>query len=139
MTVKLRKFSLIFIIAVLVFGCSDAWANKAEAKDICLGTFSSLHFNSEGGDVLGIEIKVVYTRVGKQAVIQFSEGEPSPLVVVPVVCEGDHISLKIPKDNGRAAASFEGVVAKDRLVGELVYESGGREKIFLPRRKGYWD
>jgi hypothetical protein len=115
------------------------FAQQAGAKDICLGTFSSLSFNSEGGDVQGVEIKVVYTRVGKQAAIQISEGEPGPLVIVPVVCDGTHLSLKIPKDDGRAAASFEGVVSKGRLVGELVYESGGREKLLLPRRKGYWD
>jgi hypothetical protein len=112
---------------------------QAGAKDLCLGTFSSFRFNSEGGDVQGVEIKVVYTRTGKQAVIQFSEGEPTSLTVVPVVCDGTHISLKIPKDDGRSAAFLEGAVSKNRLVGELVYETGGREKIFLPRRKSYWD
>ena len=34
---------------------------------------------------------------------------------------------------------IQGIVSKARLVGELVYESGGREKLTLPRRKGHWD
>lgn len=121
------------------FLCSMLFAQNAAARDLCLGTFTSFRFHNESGDLQGVEIKIVYTRTGNQAVIQFSEGEPAPLIVVPVICDGAHLSLKIPKDDARPAASFEGVVSKDRLVGNLVYETGAQEKLSLPRHKGYWD
>ena len=125
------------ILVTLFF--SIFFAQQVEAKNLCLGTFSSFSFNHEGGDLLGVEIKVVPTKTGMQAAIQFSEGEPGSLVVVPVVCDGIHFSLNIPKDDGGSEAFIKGVVSKARFVGELVYISGGREKLTLPRRKGYWD
>ena len=135
------KWSYMYIPIILLAALTleILFAQQAEAKDLCLGTFSNFRFNNEGGDIQGVEVKVVYTRLGNQAAVQFSEGEPGPLALAPVKCDGTRVSLKIPKADGRAAVTFEGVVSKDRLVGELVYETGGREKLSLPRRKGYWD
>lgn len=125
------------ILITLLFAA--LFIQQADAKNLCLGTFSSFSYNSEGGDLLGVEIKIVYTRLGTQAAIQISQGEPGPLLVVPVVCDGKHISLNIPEQNGQEAAHFEGTVTKDSLYGELVYKGGGSEKLKLARKKGYWD
>ena len=128
-------------IAVRLFliGIALSFAQEVIAKDSCLGTFSSFQYNTEGGDIQGIEIKIVYTRLGKQAAIQFSEGEPGALVIVPVRCDGSHISLKIPTEDGRLSVNLEGVVSENNLTGKLIDESGESEKLLLPRKKGYWD
>ncbi len=118
--------------------CSVIGMTEVMAKDLCFGTFSSLHFNSGSGDLSGIEISIVSTRDGKQAAVQFSDGEPGPLMVTPVICTGTHLSMSLPKDAGSAAATFNGVVSSSRLIGELVFDTGAREKVNLKRRKSYW-
>jgi hypothetical protein len=128
---------LIKLFIVLLSGLF--FMHDATAKDFCLGTFHNLHFNSEGGDLSGMEIKIVGTNSGKQAAIQFSDGEPGSLVVTPVICKNAHIAFTIPKDHGRTAATFDGVISKNRMAGELVFEGGGRDKVVLLRRKSYWD
>ena len=53
-----------------------ALATSAHAKsEIWLtGTFSSLRFNTEGGDLLGVELTIVPTRKGYQGALQIAEG-----------------------------------------------------------------
>ena len=131
MFMPIKRFSVLFLLLM--------FAQQVEAKDLCLGTFSSLHFNTEGGDLLGVEIKIVHTESGKEAAIQFSEGEPGALIMAPIVCNGSHVSFKLPRDASRPAATFEGNVSKVRLIGEFVFESGAHDKVVLPRRKSYWD
>lgn len=109
------------------------------AKDLCLGTFSNLQVNPEAGDLLGTEIHIVGTHAGKQASVQFAEGEAGKLIVATIVCDGSHVSFKLPPDNGRAAATFNGQLSATRLTGEFVFDSGARDKVILVRRKSYWD
>jgi hypothetical protein len=119
--------------------CSAIGMTEVTAKDLCLGTFSSLHFNADSGDLSGTEIRLIGTRNAKQASVQFSDGEPGPLIATPVICNGTHLSFSLPKDVGRVAATFDGVVSSTRLIGEFVFETGARDKVVLMRRKSYWD
>ena len=124
---------ILFLIVALFF------VQNVIAKDQCLGTFSSYEYNAESGDIQGVEIKVVYTRLGKQAAIQFSEGEPGALIVIPVTCKGSNFSFKIPKTNEVLSANFNGEISKKNLSGKLIYENGASEQLILPRKKGCWD
>ena len=126
-----RLFFCLFLVA--------CFATATDAKDLCLGTFSSFHVNHESGDLLGVEIKIVLTHAGKQAVIQFSEGEPGPLVITPIVCDGAHLSFILPSVSGREATTFNGSIFKDQITGDFFFKNGGREKVVLIRRKSYWD
>ncbi len=129
------------VIAVLVMSLTSTHA--AMAKDFCHGTFSNLRMNNQSGDLSGTEIKIVTTRAGKQAAVQFSDGEPGALIVTPVSCDGAHVSFKLPRGDEHDAifggAIFNGIVSANHLVGEFVFQRGGREQVTLARRKSYWD
>jgi hypothetical protein len=47
-----------------------------------------MYYNADAGDVIGDEIRIVYTRNGYQGVVQFAEGEPEELVIVGVELSG---------------------------------------------------
>ncbi len=104
------------------------------------GTFTNLTFNEDGGDLLGIEVKIVPSRSGYQAVVLVSDGEPSRMVVVDVTVNGRSISFTVPaQSDGVDAWSFEGTITRSVLKGKITHASGVTERVTLPRRCGYWD
>lgn len=123
----------------VVLSCAVFVQASVAARELCLGTFSDLAFNKEGGDLLGVEVKIVETRTGKQAAVQFSEGEPGPLQLAEVTCEGNRVVLQIAAEKGSAPITFKGTVRNNSLVGEFVFDTGAKQAVKLPRRKGYWD
>jgi hypothetical protein len=105
------KINLALLSALLLLG---ALVGNSAAKDNYLGTFSTFNFNSESGDLNGMEIKIVYTRLGKQAAVQFSEGEPGPLVTANVICEGNKIHMNIPETHGQKEFSIDGLISNEK-------------------------
>jgi len=102
------------------------------------GTYTNMYYNAEGGDVLGDEIKIVYTRNGYQGVVQFAEGEPEELVIVSVEVVGAKISFSVP-DSSPYAGKFTGIIEREVLKGEFKFKNGGADKVELKRGKSYWD
>ena len=102
------------------------------------GTFSSLRYNPESGDLGGVEIRIVYTKSGHQAAIQFSEGAPDELVVVKPSFAGTSIYFEIPEPHSYAG-TFSGTIDKKSLKGIFRFKSGGEWKVNLPRKASYWD
>ncbi|MGE4505506.1 MAG: hypothetical protein AB7D51_09180 [Desulfovibrionaceae bacterium] len=94
-----------------------------------------MYYNEEGGDLLGMEIKIVQGRAGFEAVFQEASGVPGPLVIVYPKIEGDVIEFFYVGDSGQ----------KHSLRGR--YTDYGRELIpmdpafwgKLKRRPSYWD
>jgi hypothetical protein len=101
------------------------------------GTFSDFSYNSESGDLGGVEIRVVYARGGYQATIQFAEGEPSKLVLVDVQFKENNLSFKISKSTYEGY--FEGKIEKNRLKGKFKFKGGGEWIVDIPRKTSYWD
>lgn len=60
------RMSKVKIIAAIVFSFFSLLTN---ARTPCVGTFSNLAFNSDAGDVLGTEIRVVMTSSGYKATV----------------------------------------------------------------------
>lgn len=106
-------------------------------KDV-VGTYTNLKFNQEGGDLLGVELRIVRTKKGYQGVLQFAEGGPEELILVDVQVEGKRIKFVIPDDNSNAG-SFSGVIENGALTGHFQYKSGGDEDVVLKKGKSYWD
>jgi hypothetical protein len=118
------------------------------------GTFSDLQYNEEGDDLVGTEIRIVVAKNGYQATIQFAEGEPSDLIVVPVHFgfesmriggvqksskhEVEKVRFDIP-EGSEHAGSFEGVVTRKFLSGTFHFGPGGKFHVKLPRRRSYWE
>lgn len=127
-------------LAVFASSVVNIVAAPAASRDVKVtGTYSNLEYNEEGGDLLGIEIKIVPVAGGRlQAAVLVSEGEPAPLVLVDVRVSGRSISFKIPA-NIDDAWTFQGTISAKALKGTITYSSGTKEEVTLPRRCGYWD
>ena len=102
------------------------------------GTFSNLRYNSEGGDLLGLEILIVPApgdNVGYVAFVQLAEGAAPYSTLVPATVTGTHIEFALPKDGPYKGMKFSGTVGATELTGS--WSSGNRE--VLKRGKSYWD
>jgi hypothetical protein len=126
---------LIAVVSLFVL-LSGASATPA-GKDV-VGTYTNLKFNQEGGDLLGVELRIVRTKKGYQGVLQFAEGRPEELILVDVQVEGKRVKFSIPDDDPNAG-SFSGVIENGALTGHFQYKSGGVEDVVLKKGKSYWD
>jgi hypothetical protein len=98
------------------------------------GMYSDMSYNSEGGDILGIEVFLVYSRDGYRVIYQSSEGEPASPIVIPAKVKGNSISFSLPSSTD-PRGDFTGIVEPTEMVGTF---SGNGETVHLPRRSSYW-
>lgn len=135
----LRSFFIIVLSAFALHGSpNQVKTGQARSTPRITGTYSDMYYNSQGGDVLGTEIKIVNTRKGFQGVIQFSEGAPEELVVVDIQIKNGSVSFVIP-ESSPYAGEFTGTIGNGFLKGEFHYKSGGSNKVELKKGKSYWD
>ena len=134
---KLVKASL-FVMCLLLSGLPEVFGKDREIN--YTGTFSNLEYNQEGGDVLGIEVKIVPTRKGYQGALQIAEGGPSELMVVDVFFERDRIKFQIPGSyKSYGGGVFEGAIDAHGIKGRLSFKGGAGDDETLIRRHSYWD
>jgi len=136
-TMRMGKAS-VFLVFVLLYGASLGSAEEKKVKQT--GTFSSLTYNREGGDVVGAEIKIVATRKGFQGALQIAEGGPSPLMVVDVLFEKDRVRFKIPESYPEYGGGvFEGQIDAKGISGAFTFRGVRGDKENLIRGRSYWD
>lgn len=128
--------ALIALTATFSFGQSKSPSSPKPIR--VTGTYSNMSYNAEGGDVLGDEVRIVYTRNGYQGVVQFAEGEPEELVIVSVEVVGMRISFSVP-ESSPYAGQFSGTIENGILKGEFHFKTGGVDKVELKKGKSYWD
>jgi hypothetical protein len=124
------------LIVIALFGTLEATSAQKALR--ITGTYTDMHFNEEGGDVLGKEVRIAVTPQGYQGVLQSAEGVPGELIVVDVKVVGNKISFLIP-DGSPSAGQFSGTIENGVLGGEFRYKTGRSEKVQLKRGKSYWD
>ena len=129
-----RKTSLgMLLLLVALFFSNHAVALEPAPPKIT-GLFSDMTFHSDTGDVLGMEVFLVYSNRGYIAIYQSSEGEPSVPIVLPAKVNGNAVSFQIPPEvDGRG--SFVGTVSNNELVGSF---SGNGQRVHLKRKPSYW-
>jgi hypothetical protein len=110
---------------------------EAQEPPRITGTYTNMHYVAEAGDVIGYEIKIVFTGDRFQAAIQVAEGVPGELVVVDL--QSDDTKIFSVPDRNSHAGQFRGTIENGVLKGEFVFKSGGSEKVELRRGKSYWD
>jgi hypothetical protein len=126
-------------LVIAALGVVVAWSmHKAQPAALVTGTFSNLEYHQESGDLLGTEVRIVPSRDGLKAIVQFSEGEPTVPVVTDVVASGDRVVFRVPAP-GSGFDSFEGIVSATELRGTFSYAGGATEVITLKRGCSYWD
>jgi len=102
------------------------------------GTYSNMAYIQEAGDVIGYEIKIVFTGGRFQGALQIAEGIPGDLILVDIEAKGSSITFVIP-DSNPYAGRFSGAVENGWLRGKFSFKSGGEETVALRRGKSYWD
>jgi hypothetical protein len=104
------------------------------------GVYSDMRFAQDSGDILGIEIFVMFSRSGYWVVFQDAEGSPSEPIVVKAKISNDEISFSLPHRNGYSG-NFKGHIKGRFLVGQ--FEMGQLSdshsaKFKLKRKNSYW-
>ena len=126
---------LFTLVVCCVFGAS-ATAQSTEPK--LTGVFSDLRYSKHSGDVIGMEVFVVFAgEKGLFATIQCSEGWPSKPVLVPAIAKGSSIELAAHNDSASHCPKvpFRGVVSQSGLRGQF---EGMADKVFLKRKQSFW-
>ena len=124
--------------ALVVFAVGSATSPKPQTREAKrTGTFSNLRYIPEAGDLLGEEVRIVYTRSGWQGTVQLAEGVPYELIVVACEFKGDSLTFAI--DHGEDQGVFRGVVGSRDLRGIMSFGPGAQEHWVLPRKKSYWE
>ncbi|EDB2833419.1 hypothetical protein F9N87_13535 [Salmonella enterica] len=122
----------IYSVVMLCVYPSIAWG---EREWPITGIYTDLSFHKITGDVLGTEIIIGYSNKGYWAIFQYSEGEPSIPVIVPLNVSGNNISFNLPTntyDRGR----FDGEILQGGwLIGEF---ERNKQKLKLRRKNSYW-
>lgn len=130
------KQRLHLTLITLLFTASVTFAQSAISQEQKVtGMYSNVSYNREGGDIVGMEVFVVYSRDGYRVVYQSSEGEPSSPVVVPAKIDGNAISFSLPPPGTDPRGNFTGKIKPTEMVGTF---SGNGQTVHLPRRASYW-
>jgi len=104
------------------------------------GVYSDMHLEKKSGDVLGIEIVIVYSTKGYMVTFQSSEGVPSVPITVSARISGNDIEFTLPPSEGYSGV-FKGKIGRNELRGQ--FENGqlnnkSEQIIRLKRGKSYW-
>jgi hypothetical protein len=102
------------------------------------GTFSSLAYNAEGGDLIGYEVRIVPTNEGLKALVQVAQGDSGKVYLVGVDQKGDVLSFDVPLSSN-IHGRFEGTVSPNGLDGKISYPTGAIERVSLKRTTSYWE
>ena len=135
----MKTAQVIFFVLYLLLSGVPAVLGQ-DKKIHYTGTFSNLEYNQEGGDLLGIEIKIVLTGKGYQGALQIAEGVPSELMVVDILFDKAHIKFQIPNSyKTYGGGGFEGTINSNGIKGRLSFKGGAGDNETLIRRHSYWD
>ncbi len=135
------RFSLLgrILLASLVAGTAFGVhaSPRTETEPRVTGTYSDMHYIQQSGDVLGTELKIVFTGSMFQGALQIAQGPPGELIMVNVESK-DLIQFTMP-DDCEYPGNFSGTVSKGWLRGKFQYKNGFTETVALRRGKSYWD
>ncbi|HEX5831615.1 MAG TPA: hypothetical protein VFY16_11585 [Gemmatimonadaceae bacterium] len=110
-------------------------ASRVESEPGLTGVYSSLEWNDEGGDLLGMEVFIVGGPDGSVATVQCAGGTPGRPAVVAVTRRGTDIAFTLPHPQPECGLAFTGTVTAHGLRGRFAGESAER---WLPRKASYW-
>jgi len=129
----LRKSAL---ISLLFF-----WLNGVSAADFT-GTYGSLEFHPDSGDLSGIELKLIFSNDGYYLLFQSASGVPSVPILMRVDVSDGSFVVKIPE-----GTDYSDAILKGKFSGKGVYAEftngpifpNGEKKNFLHKTTSYWD
>lgn len=128
----------ILLASLFLFFLGARTSGQTQKLPRITGTYSNMSYIQNAGDVIGYEIKIVFTGGRFQGALQIAEGVPGDLILVDIETKGSSITFAIP-DGNTYAGRFSGAVEDGWLKGKFSFKSGGEETVALRRGKSYWD
>jgi hypothetical protein len=134
------KYIRSLVSFLLLLGVAIPPVPAAEQKIKYTGTFTSLEYHREGGDLVGEEIKIVLARKGHQGALQIAEGESGELMLVDIIVKKDRMSFEIPAAYPLyGGGTFEGRIDAKGIRGVLRFKSGAENAVRWIRGRSYWE
>ena len=136
------KLIKVILLAAFILSFSCLFASNKSEPDI-MGMYSNFCYNSEGGDLLGMEVFLVYSDAyGKEdyyVYFQASEGGTySPILVkAHVDTKKMTVEFVFPKGTEMGGAKFFGVIKKDGM--QVNIKGTGYKNEWLKRQPSYWE
>lgn len=132
----MNKVFVYFIVVLLI--SFTPLGSSAERRDRT-GFFTNLHFNKEGGDLLGYELYIGLVRNGYTGVLYECQGGCFPMQVVEPSFDGDKITFNYADIEGELL-TFRGIIDREGITGSFYLpDAGPLETIRLKRKKFYWN
>jgi hypothetical protein len=95
------------------------------------GIFSSLRYDEQTGDLLGMEVFLF----PDHALVQCAGGGLPASALVADKVDGTRVSFTLPEGLPECGTRFEGTLSAGGLRGRFTEQ---REAVWLPRKKSYW-
>ncbi|MEK7775440.1 MAG: hypothetical protein AAB305_06110 [Candidatus Zixiibacteriota bacterium] len=133
----IRVATVLLLSLGLLAGLLCATEESETPKQLETGIYSDMHFNQDGGDVIGIEVFLLYSVSGYHVVFQASEGEPCVPVVLKAKVQDSLISFTIP-EGVLYEGEFAGWISEGKLHGNITGYSGYASSLNLVLGLSYW-
>lgn len=136
---NLPKHLHVAALALALAALAALWPGPASARRPAnpTGTFSSMYYHPEAGDLLGMEIRMVYSRNGFQGTIQDAQGEPDDLIFFTATMDEDNnVTLTFTEPKTGKPITISGRITEAGFEKETEWWTGGH---LLKRAPSYWD
>jgi hypothetical protein len=126
-------------LTVFILASSLSWAGPPVAPQKISGIYSDLAYNSESGDLGGMELLVIPGGEDKNGLIwraffQLAEGGAPYSTVVTLVVHGTALEFTLPPGDELAGLHFTGTISNT----EIVLNTPAGQVEHLRRGKSYW-
>jgi len=127
--------SIVVAVGLLLFSALAPALSAPQVHPRVPGVYSDLHYNSEGGDLLGMELLIIPSDPsGYRAFVQIAEGGAPFAVIVPLLVDGSRVEFTLPAGSAYSGEHFIGTLSSTKLV--LRWGQGQQETLL--RSKSYW-
>lgn len=135
----LKSVYKLIVTLLLSFAMGMSAANAACPYKHVSGTYSNFATHPESGDLLGIEITILWARGVYYVVFQSSEGEPSVPVIAKAEVNDGNIHFVLPPES--PYREFKGVITPCSITGSFIggqLSPRGKKVFTLEKKSGYW-
>ncbi len=137
------KFRKIIFIVLFAGAFHYGFAQKVNYfDDLLTGVYSTLRYQKEVGDLVGVEVSLLNSQQGLYVIFQSAEGGAASVpVVVKASLVGNRIEFSLP-DDAPYPGRFVGTISKSKIIGRFdagyLSPTQPGDVFVIPKGKSYW-